>query len=106
MTAQKVIRVFYEEVDGDWTATSPDYPGWRSFGDTREEALDLANQGLPEFAEDDFPGQTLVIVHMKDGVPAGLTLGAKSALSKTRHPIESIPSFNFKQNSEAQAETV
>jgi predicted RNase H-like HicB family nuclease len=41
------IRVLYREHPGHgWSADSPDRPGWRVFGDSYEDARQLAEDGV------------------------------------------------------------
>ena len=41
------VRVIYREHAGHgWSAESPDLPGWRIFGDSYEDARQLADEGV------------------------------------------------------------
>lgn len=41
------VRVIYREHAGyGWSAESPDLPGWRIFGDSYEDARQLAEEGV------------------------------------------------------------
>ena len=49
---RKVQVVYHRSKDG-WWAESPDVPGWTAAGDSFEEVRDLAQEGLPFFAEEE-----------------------------------------------------
>lgn len=42
----ETVRVIYRQVDGTWTATSPDIPRWTAVADTFEEARKLSEEGV------------------------------------------------------------
>ncbi len=46
------VRVEWSEIDGEFKATCPAFPGLSAFGETREEAIEEANVALSMFIED------------------------------------------------------
>ena len=46
------VQVVYRRSEDGWWAESPDVPGWTAVGDSFEEVRDLAQEGLPFFAEE------------------------------------------------------
>ena len=46
------VRVEWSEIDGEFKATCPAFPGLSAFGETREEAMEEANVALSMFIED------------------------------------------------------
>src|SRR4051794_31482778 len=49
----RTARIYYrEEQDGAWIGTSPDAPGYVAHGDSYEQAVERANEGLPWYADE------------------------------------------------------
>jgi predicted RNase H-like HicB family nuclease len=59
----ETVRIIYHHEDGSWWAESPDVERWYAAGDTYEEVVKLAEEGIP-FAL----GQSAELEHY---VPAG-----------------------------------
>ncbi|AXG14517.1 type II toxin-antitoxin system HicB family antitoxin [Intrasporangium calvum] len=47
------VRIQYEELDGNWVATSPDLPGYRAVGDRLPDVRSMVFEGVPFFVNED-----------------------------------------------------
>jgi predicted RNase H-like HicB family nuclease len=53
VSSVKIIRVIYHHADSSWWAESPDVERWYAAGDTFDEVVKLAQEGIPFALERD-----------------------------------------------------
>ena len=83
----RTVRVIYrQEEDGAWIGTSPQIPGYTAWGDTVEEAMARANDGLAWFAEQDLAIAHIVPGKGPDVVEGGDTRGTRVRFALTKEP--------------------
>lgn len=83
----RTVRVIYrQEEDGAWIGTSPEIPGYTAYGDSYEEAMARANDGLAWFAEQDLAIAHIVPEKGAELVEGRATRGPRVSFALTKEP--------------------